>query len=320
MADPDTLIVFGSSPESFYIGHGRRHFVENMPEGFTNHAKTALNISMTLFVSVSKSLNSWVTYNVATANFHFNANIEQDIRDHMSGVNGKSSADFVTFPDTEDPKQYFVKGKNEGVWNAVLDTYFLERLTALQAGKNEGVWNAVLDTYFLERLTALQAEVPNFDVGLTGMLFGKGKTFICLFKGGFYADVDDEVASDDHPLYKVLKQYDEGWCIDRASTLCLYDSRYFFLKFKQPGQTQTKLHWNLPPDMGAKLAQLREQAQLPEEQIARMQEDQMWVNVAQTRMGQMQINDMLNQQIHRAGLSMLAAATGGTIVETVRYY
>ncbi|KAJ7155689.1 hypothetical protein C8R46DRAFT_1196460 [Mycena filopes] len=297
MADPDTLIVFGSSPESFYIGHGRRHFVENMPEGFTNHAKTALNISMTLFVSMSKALNSWVTYNVATANFHFNANIEQHIRDHMSGVNGKSAADFVTFPDTEDPKQYFVKGKNEGVWNAVLDTYFLERLTTLQA------------------------EVPNFDVGLTGMLFGKGKTFICLFKGGFYADVDDEVASEDHPLYKVLKQYAEGWCIDRASTLCFYDSRYFFLKFKQPGQTQTKLHWNLPPDMGAKLAQLREQAQLPEEQIARMQEDQMWVNVAQTRMkGQMQINDMLNQQIHRAGLSMLAAATGGTIVETVRYY
>ncbi|KAJ7173179.1 hypothetical protein C8R46DRAFT_1189555 [Mycena filopes] len=268
--DPATLIVFGSSPESFYIGHGRRHFVENMPDGFTNHAKTdALTISITLWISMSKSLNSWVTHNVATTLFYFNGNIDQDIRDHISAANGKSAADFITFPDSENLTYFFVKGKKEGSWNAVLDTYFVEKLNAMQR------------------------EVPNFDTGLTGMLFGKGKTFICLFKAGFLADFDDEV-KEDHPLYKVLSQYAEGWCIDRASTLCFYDSRYFFLKFKQPGQTQTKLYWNLPPDMGAKLAQLREQALLPEDQIARMQEDQMWINVAQTRLnGQIQVNNFL---------------------------
>ncbi|KAJ7153250.1 hypothetical protein C8R46DRAFT_1357155 [Mycena filopes] len=301
MPDPNTLIVFGSSADSFYIGHGRRHFVENMPEGFTDHAKTELNISMTLFISVSKALDSWVTYNAATTNFHFNANIDQDIRDHMSAANGKSAADFVAFPDSEDPTHYFIKGKNEGTWNAVLDTYFVEQLNALKT------------------------ESPNFDLGLTGMLFGKGKTFICLFKGGFYADVDDEVAanSGEHPLYQILTQYAEGWCIDRASTLCFYDSRYFFLKFKQPGQNQIKMHWNLPPDMGARLAQLREQAAQPEEQMAQMREDQQWLNLVQTQMNtQVQMNNMLNRQMERTGLGVLAAVAGGTIVETEtrRYY
>jgi hypothetical protein len=36
--------------------------------------------------------------------------------------------------------------------------------------------------------------------------------------------------------------------------------------------------------------------------------------------GQIQMNNMLNQTMIRGGLSFLAAATGGTIVEERRYY
>ncbi|KAJ7342510.1 hypothetical protein DFH08DRAFT_874429 [Mycena albidolilacea] len=242
-ANPSTHIVLGSSPESYFIGHGRRHFVENMPDSFTSHTKSDLNIGMTTWISMSKT-NTWTSYDVATAKFHFNGNINQTIRDHISGVNGKVAADFISFPDSEDPAFYFVKGKKEGAWTAFLPDYYIQKLTASKA------------------------EITNFDAGLTGMLFGKGKSFILMFKAGFVADLDDdEVSTEDHPLYKVLVQYGEGWCIERGSTLCFYDSRYFFLKFKRPGESGIKMHWNLPPHMNEKYHELRNLAEQPEEQI-----------------------------------------------------
>lgn len=95
-------------------------------------------------------------------------------------MNGKIAADFISFPDSEDPAFYFVKGKNEGAWTAFLPDYYIQKLTASKA------------------------EITNFDAGLTGMLFGKGKSFILMFKAGFVADLDDdEVSTEDHPLYKV---------------------------------------------------------------------------------------------------------------------
>ncbi|KAJ6569804.1 hypothetical protein DFH09DRAFT_1362972 [Mycena vulgaris] len=250
--NPNTLIVLGSSPESYFIGHGRRYSVQNMPESFTNHAKEDLSICMTPWISMSKALDTWVSYNMATAKFHFNGNINQDIRDHLSGANGKAAAEFVSFPDYDDPAHYFVKCKDAGVWNAFLADYFAQKL----------------------RKTA--ADVEGFDAGLTGMLFGKGKTYILMFPGGFLADVDDdEITSgpEEHPLYKVLVEHRDGWCIVRGSTLCFYDSRYFYLKFKRPGESEIRMHWNLPPNMNAKLAELREEAQQPEDQIGRAEVD-----------------------------------------------
>ncbi|KAJ6568850.1 hypothetical protein B0H19DRAFT_1256555 [Mycena capillaripes] len=245
-ANPNTLIALGSSPDSYFIGYGRRYFAENMPQSFTKHAREDLSVSMTQWISMSKDLETWVSYNTATGKFHFNGNINQDIRDHLSGANGKAAAEFVSFPDCDDPAHHFVKCKNTGVWNAFLNDYFVQIL------KKAGT---VAD---------------NFDAGLTGMLFGKGKTYILMLKGGFSADVDDdEVTSDpeEHPLYKVLMEYSDGWCVERGSTLCFYDSRYFFLKFKRPGESVIQMRWNLPPNMNAKLAELREEAEQPEEQI-----------------------------------------------------
>ena len=95
-------------------------------------------------------------------------------------MNGKAAAEFVSFPDYEDPAHYFVKGKNQGAWNAFLENYFIQKLNTTKA------------------------EVLNFDAGITGMLFGKGKTYILMFKAGFLADLDDdEISSEEHPLYKV---------------------------------------------------------------------------------------------------------------------
>ncbi|KAJ6489934.1 hypothetical protein C8R45DRAFT_992162 [Mycena sanguinolenta] len=294
----NTLIAFGSSPDSYFIGHGRRHFVENMPEGFMNHAKTDLNIGMTLWISTNPALGSWITHNVATGKFHFNANINQDIRDHLSGVNGKAAANFVSFPNCSDPGHFFVKGKNTGAWNASLDNYFIQKLNVARG------------------------EVANFDTGLTSILFGKGKTYILMFQAGFLADLDeDEVSSEEHPLYKVLAQYSDGWCIERGSSLCFYDSRFFYLKFKRPGQSEIKMHWNLPINMNEKLLELRQLAEQPEEKAALMQEEQAWMQVSQMRMNsEMQMTNMMANAIRRGGLGILAAASGGNVEIVERYY
>lgn len=46
------------------------------------------------------------------------------------------------------------------------------------------------------------SEVPTFDAAITGMLFGKGKTHIYMFRGGFWPEYDDDVDAE-HPLRKV---------------------------------------------------------------------------------------------------------------------
>ncbi|KAJ7342515.1 hypothetical protein DFH08DRAFT_240518 [Mycena albidolilacea] len=289
----NTLIVLGSSPDSYFIGHGRRHFVENMPTSFTNHAKTDLNISMVLWISMSKNLDTWISYNTATTNFHFNR-VNQDIADHLSGANGKAAAAFVSFPDSTDPAYYFVTGKDHATWNAFLDDYLIQKLS--------------------EAKTLVGA---TFDAALTGMLFGKGRTHIFTFQTGFLADLDDdEVPSEEHPLHKVLVQYN-GWCIERGSTLCFYDSRYFFLKFKRPGDSQIQMNWNLPPNMDAKLRALQNAAQQPEEQMALMQESQGWTNTTHTV--QNAENQLNINRIRRAELNQ-ALLGGETIVEYRRYY
>jgi hypothetical protein len=110
---------------------------------------------------------------------HFNADIDPTIRDHLSGTNGKAAAAYVTFPNSPDRSHFFV------------------------AGKTQGAWNAVLPDYHVQKLLELQGQLPEFDRAVTGVLYGKGKTNITLFRGGFAADFDDEINSEEHPLYKV---------------------------------------------------------------------------------------------------------------------
>ncbi|KAF7326879.1 hypothetical protein MVEN_02581800 [Mycena venus] len=285
----NSIVVFGPSPNSYYVGHGRQHVVENMSASFTNHARTDLNISVSRWISVSKNAQTWVEFNAATNSFHFNGDISRDIQDHINGVNGKCAAEFISFPDS-DKLGFFVKGKQRGAWNAILPSYFIERLNTMRR------------------------EVQNFDSFLTGMLFGKGKTNIILLEDGFSADLDDtEIPSPDHPLHKVLVEFStpgDGWCIDRGSSLCLYDSRFFFLKFTRPGQNMVRMRWNLPSHIDAKFAALQELAQQPEERMALMQEDQMTMNLARARLNsQIQTNNMVADIRNYANIQSMAASS-----------
>lgn len=86
----------------------------------------------------------------------------------------------MSFPDSDNRGHYFIKGRPQGKWTAELPDYFAQRLSQLQR------------------------KLPDFDANITGMLFGKGKTNICLFQNGFSADLDVEIIRNaDHPLYKV---------------------------------------------------------------------------------------------------------------------
>lgn len=53
--NPNTHVVFGSSRDSYFIGHGRRYSYANMPESFTKHIQTQMNISMTLWIRCAPS-------------------------------------------------------------------------------------------------------------------------------------------------------------------------------------------------------------------------------------------------------------------------
>jgi len=286
------LVVLGTSPDSYFLGYGRRHFVENMPESFTNHAKTKLHIAMTLWISMSKTLDTWVDFNVATNQFHFNADLGRDVLDHLSGTNGKVPAEFITFSDDPDPTHFFLKGKQHA-W-----------------------WTAKLNNPLIQRIVGQQKSIPGFDASVTGIIFGKGETFITMLSGGFIANLDGDACAPDHALNKVLVEFSQGWCIERGSTLCFYESSYFFLKFKQPGGNTVQMRWNLPPNMAAKLAELQEIAQSPEEQQLLVQEDQASVTLAQMRMNnEMQGAMAMANIMNRGALNIAAAASGGTVVE-----
>ncbi|KAJ7146912.1 hypothetical protein C8R44DRAFT_724619 [Mycena epipterygia] len=306
--NPNTLIVLGSSLDSYFISYGRRHFVENMSESFiapTDRPEYLHDIVDKVRIKAIAPFPRLTQYIV-----HFNRSILPDVRDHLTDTNSKAAADFVTFPDSDNPTHYFIKGKKQGAWSAMLQNYFIQELNKMKA------------------------DVRNFDAGITGMLFGKGKTHIYLFRVGFLADFDDEIDSLEHPLYKVyivdlldsspklishtcvqiLVQYSKGWCIERGLTQCFYDSKFFFLKFKRPGESQIKMHWNLPLNMATRLRELKEQASetagganqrgrtirhLPTSNnkfAALMQEDQM---CARTRQNcEVQINNMLVNQMN----------------------
>ena len=70
--------------------------------------------------------------------------------------------------------------------------------------------------------------------------------------------------------FQAIKPFDEDntqvWIVDKGSSMCLYDDRYYFLKFKKDNSGTIQLRYNLPPAMDQKLKELVELARTPEEQ------------------------------------------------------
>ncbi|KAJ7062580.1 hypothetical protein C8F01DRAFT_1082226 [Mycena amicta] len=314
--NPQTLIVFGTSPDSYFVGHGRRHVVQGMPEEFTRFVKERLHIAMTTWISVNQTLDTWVAFNVATNQFNHTSSLPQRIIDHLSGSNGAVAADFLTFPPDPDPTRFFLKGKQHAWWTATLDDGLVQLLLAQKAAFKPSPTATNPHAY------PRPFNTPTFDASVTGVLFGVGKTFITMLSSGFLAHLDGPAADPAHILHRTLTEFSSGgWCIERGSVLCFYDSQYYFLKFKQAqGGGVIQLRWNLPPGMKEVYEELRRVAEGPEEQMSDrravlIQEDNAAMAIAKQRIdASMRNTSMLANIGVQGAMNIRAAASGGTWV------
>ncbi|KAJ7596017.1 hypothetical protein C8J56DRAFT_1043116 [Mycena floridula] len=169
---------------------------------------------------------------------------------------------------------------------------------------NDGGWNAILPDKHLQNVTELKPHVENFDRAIRG-------------------ETQDD---PEHPLTKVLTEFDKGWCLEPGSTLCPYSDRYFFLKFKKPNDNVIRMRWSLPDLMSQKFAELKELAQSPEdqaflaqEQMAEMKRQETNAALAIQRMNmQMNLNNMMNQTLINGGNS-IKMASGGYVEMEMTY-
>ncbi|KII95821.1 hypothetical protein PLICRDRAFT_34775 [Plicaturopsis crispa FD-325 SS-3] len=198
------------------------------------------------WISIDSNNEVWVLRNKYTSKFHFDTRLNRNIYEHLAGTNGKVKAKFVSFPVEKDP-QWFIK----------LD--------------NRGGWTAHMEQRYIDAANGLRKTVPNFDLGLTGILFGHEGSHIYQFERGFAYHLLGDSAEEDSLLRKTLEEFldhNDPWCIQEGSTLCFYDSRYFFLQFKRPSGSQIQQRWCLPDTMAAKMTELVRLSETPEEREA----------------------------------------------------
>ncbi|KAJ7887262.1 hypothetical protein B0H14DRAFT_3430752 [Mycena olivaceomarginata] len=258
---PNTLVVFGADPDSFYLGHGRRHSFQNMPDAFAKQVQgVELPITQTSWISFNPTGTKFIARNEDQKRSTYSTDV-QDLITHI---------------------------KNDGVAFATLgigDSYFVKH--------PQGGWHARLSPLYTENIKYLITHVGSdkFDHMIKGLLFGYDKSHIFLTTNGFIAVLNEETKKDpEHPLTKDLTEFDkEGWCLEPGSTLCPYSDRYFFLRFKKPGNSLIQIRWELPDFMKQQLAVLKEQTKSPGDQ-------QFLAELRRSEIQQIQMNNALAMQ------------------------
>ncbi|KAJ7820297.1 hypothetical protein B0H14DRAFT_3735715 [Mycena olivaceomarginata] len=268
---PNTLVVFGANEDAFFIGHGRRHTFQGVPERFAEQVQGVdLPITQMAWISFDPTGTKYIAKNDNREQFYHSTDISKDLIGRLK-TNG-----FVTLGSSDN---YFIKHKNG--------------------------WHARLPPKILNNLQQLKPHVPNFDSVITGP--------------GITLNI----------LMKVLAEFDEGWCILPGSTLCPYSDRYFFLKFKKPNDTVIRMKWFLPDSMKQKHAELRQLAELPEDQMflselrmADMQRQQANNALAMERLRyQAQLSNQVSRTLVESGEAIRRMAMSpGTYKEVWKYY
>ncbi|KAJ7325784.1 hypothetical protein DFH08DRAFT_968427 [Mycena albidolilacea] len=225
--------------------------------------------------------------------------------------------------------------KNDGVAFATLgidDSYFVKH--------PKGGWHARLSPLHTENLKYLITHVGSdkFDHMIKGPLFGYDKSHIFLITNGFIAVLNEETKKRSRaPAHQVehitrksqvLTEFDkEGWCLEPGSTLCPYSDRYFFLRFKKPGNSLIQIRWELPDFMKQQLAVLKEQTKSPEDQqflaeLRRSEIQQIQMNNALAMQEMNILRDMSNmwcQTVVNAGNAIMMAGSPYEYREVRRY-
>lgn len=110
---------------------------------------------------------------------HFDIQLNPIIRAHLEGKDGKARAEYITFP-------------------AETGSYFIKHV-------ERGGWDADLEERYVNCITGLRHKVHDFDLELTGIIFGKDSTHIYQLENGFHAFLEGEADDTNHILYKVCR-------------------------------------------------------------------------------------------------------------------
>ncbi|KAF8868532.1 hypothetical protein BD779DRAFT_947967, partial [Infundibulicybe gibba] len=172
------LVVFGSSPESYLVGCGRRFSWKNFPQSLTEIIQSGgLTMPNTAWISVTRDMKNWVALNRMTAKRYFSPGLESGIRDQLLGI--QSNVKHVSFGDAD-------------FGEFVVTRYY------------SSAWYGRLRSPLLAESKTLQRDRPNFDGNLEAIIIGQGENHIYALTNGFVAYFDDAVDADpDHPLPKV---------------------------------------------------------------------------------------------------------------------
>jgi hypothetical protein len=95
----------------------------------------------------------------------------------LEGKDNKPRVNYITFP-------------------AETGTYFVKHV-------NRGGWDADLEEPYVKRVAEMRQELNDFDLGLTGIIFGNDGSHIYQLEAGFYAFLEGEADNPDHMLYQV---------------------------------------------------------------------------------------------------------------------
>ncbi|KAG6856710.1 hypothetical protein H0H87_001499 [Tephrocybe sp. NHM501043] len=271
MAEIPLIVLFGPSPSSYLVAAGLKFHAENMPPSLTSKLFSRdLPIRRVLWASIDKTGKWWCAENFASGSVHFEVPPGSGVHRQIL----ENGAQYLTWPDYDE-------------------------VTA--TGESGGHWNVKLPSFYINTIGVLRNAIPNFDLGLKYVIFGKGGTHIYQFETGFLASLEGEHEQEDHPLNQALRQFDPSmepsvpqglWKIDKGSSLSLANGRHFFIRFINT-QTQTpEYRFCLPPVMDSKLRELLKLAQAPEQQQALRAEEQAII-VSHTPMATTKVQDVL---------------------------
>lgn len=228
---PIAVVAFGSSESSFYIGCGMRYHAIGVPNNLAQTLPKKPPKDMA-WLSMDGTATAWILREKNRHLFYHSPNLPTAV------VKSLKEATYVTLGPTKD--WYFV-GLGEGQWTANLPEAELEVSNRVRAGMG-----------------------AKFYSTLTGIVFGKGATVLLMFQDTIRGFVDTEVGGTD--LFELVKEHvEEGrWSLEPGSSICQWNTNFFYLIFKNKVTGDMKIRWNLPDTMHTKLVKLLEYTVTPQ--------------------------------------------------------
>ncbi|KAJ7843005.1 hypothetical protein B0H14DRAFT_3139757 [Mycena olivaceomarginata] len=114
---PNTLVVFGANPDSFYLGHGRRHSFQNMPDAFAKQVQgVELPITQTSWISFNPTGTKFIARNEGPEAVH----VQHRCPDLITHIKD----DGVAFATLGIDDSYFVKHRQGGWHRAIIPVVY----------------------------------------------------------------------------------------------------------------------------------------------------------------------------------------------------